>query len=290
MSRSARTRSTAGARSAVRTLATVALAPIVAGSLLAATATSSSAAAAQQAGTGGAKPTVVLVHGAFADASSWSGVIRRLRDDGYPVVAVANPLRGLSGDAAYLRSVLDTVPGPVILTGHSYGGSVISQAAAGDPDVKALVYIAAFIPDAGESAGELAGKFPGSTLGETLNTAAYPLPGGGTGTELTIRQDRFHRQFAADVPAATAAVMAAAQRPVATLALEEKATRAAWKDIRSYALITGKDNNIPAEAQRWMAERAGARTVTLEGASHAVSVSEPEAVTDLIRRAARETR
>lgn len=272
-------------RSAVRTLATVALAPIVAGSLLAATATSSSAAAAQK-----AKPTVVLVHGAFADASSWSGVIRRLRDDGYPVVATANPLRGLSSDAAYLRSVLDTVTGPVVLAGHSYGGSVISQAAAGDPDVKALVYVAAFIPDAGESAGELAGKFPGSTLGETLNTASYPLPGGGTGTELTIKQDRFRKQFAADVPAATAAIMAATQRPVATLALEEKATKAAWKDIRSYALITGKDNNIPAEAQRWMAERADARTVTIEGASHAVSVSEPEAVADLIRRAAREIR
>ncbi|MEV2271186.1 alpha/beta fold hydrolase [Nonomuraea africana] len=259
----------------------MAIAPVVVGSLLAATATSSAANSQK------AKPTIVLVHGAFADASSWSDVIRRLQRDGYPVLATANPLRGLSSDAAYLRSVLDTVQGPVVLVGHSYGGSVISQAAAGDPDVKALVYIAAFIPDAGESAGELAGKFPGSTLGETLSKASYPLPGGGTGTELTIKQDRFRKQFAADVPATTAAIMAATQRPVSTLALEEKATKAAWKDIRSYALIAGQDYNIPPKAQQWMAERADARTVSVKGASHAVSVSEPAAVTDLIRRAAR---
>ncbi|WP_113702131.1 alpha/beta fold hydrolase [Nonomuraea lactucae] len=282
MSRSSRT------RSAVRALATVALAPVVAGSLLAATAASGSAATTRNAET--AKPTVVLVHGAFADASSWSDVIRRLHRDGYRVIATANPLRGLDSDAAYLRSVLDTVDGPVILAGHSYGGSVITQAAAGDSDVKALVYIAAFIPDTGESAGELAGKFPGSTLGETLSTASYPLPGGGTGTELTIKQDRFRKQFAADVPAGTAAVMAATQRPVSTQALEQKATKAAWKDIRSYALIAGKDYNIPPKAQQWMADRAKARTLTIDDASHAISVSQPEAVTDLIRRAARDTR
>ncbi|MFI7705706.1 alpha/beta fold hydrolase [Nonomuraea sp. NPDC049480] len=263
----------------------MALTPVVAGSLLAATAVSSSAATSEK-----AKPTIVLAHGAFADASSWSDVIRRLHRDGYRVVAAANPLRGLGDDAAYVRSVLDTVDGPVVLAGHSYGGSVITEAAAGDPDVKALVYIAAFIPDAGESAGELAGKFPGSTLGETLSTASYPLPGGGSGTELTIKQDRFHKQFAADVPAPTAAIMAATQRPVSTLALEEKATKAAWKDIRSYALIAGKDYNIPPKAQQWMAERAKAHTVTVKGASHAVSVSEPAAVTDLIRRAARDSR
>ncbi|RVX37870.1 pimeloyl-ACP methyl ester carboxylesterase [Nonomuraea polychroma] len=277
-------------RSVVRTLVTVALAPVVAGSLLAATVTSSSAAASQNDETAKAQPTIVLVHGAFADASSWSDVIRRLHRDGYRVVAAANPLRGLSDDAAYVRSVLDTVDGPVVLAGHSYGGSVITEAAAGDPDVKALVYIAAFIPDAGESAGELAGKFPGSTLGETLSTASYPLPGGGAGTELTIKQVKFHKQFAADVPATTAAIMAATQRPVSTLALEEKATKAAWKDIRSYALIAGQDYNIPPKAQQWMAERADARTVTVKDASHAVSVSEPAAVTDLIRRAARDSR
>ncbi|WP_431903188.1 alpha/beta fold hydrolase [Nonomuraea sp. bgisy101] len=277
-------------RSVVRTLATMAIAPIVVGSLLTATAASSSAAASQHDETSKAKPTIVLVHGAFADASSWSDVIRRLQRDGYRVIATANPLRGLSSDAAYLRSVLDTVDGPVVLVGHSYGGSVISQAAAADPDVKALVYIAAFIPDAGESAAELAGKYPGSTLGETLSKASYPLPDGGTGTELTINQDRFRKQFAADVPATTAAIMAATQRPVSTLALEEKATKAAWKDIRSYALIAGKDYNIPPRAQRWMAKRARSHTVTIKRASHAISVSEPAAVTDLIRRAAGDIR
>lgn len=276
-------------RSTVRTVATVTLASIVTGSLLAATTVSSSA-ASHKAGAGKAKPTIVLVHGAFADASSWSGVIQRLQRDGYPVIATANPLRGLSSDATYLRSVLDTVKGPVVLAGHSYGGSVITQAAAGDPDVKALVYIAAFIPNVGESAGELAAKFPGSTLGETLDSASYPLPGGGTGTELTIQQDRFHQQFAADVPATTAAIMAATQRPVTTLALEEKATKAAWQDIPSYALIAGKDYNIPPKAEQWMAERAHAHTVTIDSASHAVAVSHPAAVTDLILRAARDTR
>lgn len=287
MSRFPRTRST------LQTVATVTLASIVTGSLLAASTVSSSA-SSRKAEAGRAKPTVVLVHGAFADASSWSGVIQRLQRDGYPVVATANPLRGLHSDAAYLRSVLDTVQGPVVLVGHSYGGSVITEAAAGDPDVKALVYIAAFIPDAGESAGELAGKFPGSTLGETLNTSSYPLSvggtGTGTGTELTIQQDRFHHQFAADVPATTAAIMAATQRPVSTLALEEKASQAAWKSIPSYALVAGQDYNIPAKAEQWMAERAGAHTVTVNSASHAVAVSEPEAVTDLIRRAARDIR
>ncbi|GII92215.1 alpha/beta fold hydrolase [Sinosporangium siamense] len=280
MTRSTRTRST------VRTLATLAIAPIVAGALLAATATSSSA-AGRDAGTAKPKPTIVLVHGAFADASSWSDVIKRLQRGDHRVIAVANPLRGLDSDAAYLRSVLATVEGPVVLAGHSYGGSVITQAAAGNPNVKALVYIAAFVPDTGESAGELAAKFPGSTLGETLNTASYPLPGGGTGTELTIRQDRFRKQFAADVSASTAAVMAATQRPVSTAALEEKATEAAWKTIPSYALVAGRDYNIPPKAQEWMADRADARTVTLDSASHAVTVSEPEAVADLILRAAR---
>ncbi|MEU1286049.1 alpha/beta hydrolase [Kitasatospora sp. NPDC005856] len=283
MSRSSRT------RSARRAAITVALASAVAGSLLAAT-TVSSAAASQKGGASQTKPTVVLVHGAFADASSWSDVIKRLQRDGYPVIAAANPLRGVNSDAAYLRSVLDGVHGPVILVGHSYGGSVITQAAAGDPDVKALVYIAAFIPNVGESAGELAGKFPGSTLGETLNTSSYPLPGGGTGTELTIKQDLFRHQFAADVPAATAAIMAATQRPVSTLALEEKASQAAWKDIPSYALVAGQDYNIPPKAEQWMAERAHAHTVTVDKASHAVAVSHPAAVTDLILRAARDTR
>lgn len=235
------------------------------------------------------KPTIVLVHGAFADASSWSGTIRRLQHAGYPVLAPANPLRGLADDTAYLRSALAAVDGPVVLVGHSYGGAVISGAAVGDSRVKALVYVAAFAPDKGESATELAAKFPGSTLGDTVNPRSYPLPGGGTGTELVIERAKFHRQFAADVPTADAAVMAVSQRPVATTALEEKAGRAAWRTIPSWALIATADKNIPPAAQQWMARRAGSH-VTEVDASHAVAVSRPAVVTHVILAAARATR
>ncbi|MEV5544159.1 alpha/beta hydrolase [Saccharopolyspora shandongensis] len=234
------------------------------------------------------KPAVVLVHGAFADSSSWNGVIQRLRQDGYPVVAPANPLRGLASDAAYLHSVLGSVHGPVVLVGHSYGGAVISEAAADAPQVKALVYIAAFAPDEGESALELSNKFPGSTLGPTLNSVPFPLPGGGTGTDLYIKTDEFHDQFAADVPKSVTDLMAATQRPVAASALEEKATTAAWKTIPSWNLIATQDKNIPPAALRFMAQRANARTVEVN-ASHAVSVSQPGAVTRLIKQAAQAT-
>ncbi|MGY2010927.1 alpha/beta fold hydrolase [Nocardia gipuzkoensis] len=230
-------------------------------------------------------PTIVLVHGAFADSSSWNGVIERLRAQGHSVIAAANPLRGLDSDAAYVASVLDSVEGPCVLVGHSYGGSVITVAAAGKTKVQALVYIAAFIPDEGESALQLTDKFPGSTLGPTTRPASYPLPDEGTGTELYIRPEEFHQQFAADVPAVTAELMAATQRPVALDALQQQATAAAWRTIPSFALVTSEDKNIPAEAQRFMAERAGAVTVEIS-ASHAVSVSAPEAVGDLIVRAA----
>ncbi|MEV5177053.1 alpha/beta hydrolase [Streptomyces flaveolus] len=236
----------------------------------------------------GKKPTIVLVHGAFADASSWNGVIKRLQREGYPVVAPANPLRGLADDAAYVRSVLASVEGPVVLVGHSYGGAVISEAVTGDPQVKALVYIAAFLPEKGESALELSNKFPGSTLGENLNPVSFPLADGGTGTDLYIKPDKFHDQFAADVPRATTDLMAATQRPIAASALEEKATGAAWKTIPSFDLVTTGDKNIPPAAQRFMAERAHAHTVEID-ASHAVSVSRPAAVTRLIEQAARST-
>ncbi|MFC9735647.1 alpha/beta fold hydrolase [Streptomyces roseolus] len=235
------------------------------------------------------KPTIVLVHGAFADASSWSGTVRRLQHAGYPVLAPANPLRGLAADTAYLRSVLAAVDGPVVLVGHSYGGAVISGAAVGNSRVKALVYIAAFTPDKGESAAELAAKFPGSTLGDTVNPQSYPLPGGGSGIELLIERAEFHEQFAADVPAAEAAVMAVSQRPVATAALEEKAGEAAWKTIPSWALIATSDRNIPPAVERWMARRAGSH-ITEVDASHAVAVSRPAVVTHVILAAARATR
>ncbi|TXS74686.1 alpha/beta hydrolase [Streptomyces sp. me109] len=251
-------------------------------------ATGSASAAKAEHGPSHPKPTVVLVHGAFADSSSWNGVIERLRHEGYPVIAPANPLRGLAGDAAYIHSVLKSVSGPVVLVGHSYGGAVISEAAVDSPQVKALVYIAAFAPEKGESALELSNKFPGSTLGTALNPVSFPLPGGGTGTDLYIKTDMFHHQFAADVPKRVTDLMAATQRPVAASALDEKATTPAWKTIPSWDLVTTQDLNIPPAAQRFMAERAHAHTIEIK-ASHAVSVSHPGAVTRLIEQAARTT-
>ncbi|MEU8657225.1 alpha/beta fold hydrolase [Actinoplanes philippinensis] len=245
---------------------------------------SAAGATAAAAGThAAAKPTIVLVHGAFADSSSWSGVIERLQQRGYPVVAAANPLRGLSSDAAYVRTVINSVKGPIVLAGHSYGGAVMTNAAAGDPDVKALVYIAAFAPAKGESALELSNKFPGSTLGDTL----APVPLGDGSTDLFIRQDLFKQQFAADAPKQQAALMAVTQRPIRDAALSEGSGEPAWKTIPSWFLLAGADRNIPVQAQRWMADRAGSRaTVEIRKASHAVGVSNPRPVADLIVRAA----
>ncbi|MGW4770622.1 alpha/beta fold hydrolase [Nocardia sp. NPDC004278] len=233
-----------------------------------------------------ATPTVVLVHGAFADSSSWNVVVEQLVQQGLSVVAAANPLRGLDSDAAYVAAVLRSIEGPIVLVGHSYGGSVITVAAESNPNIKALVYIAAFIPDRGESALELTDKFPGSTLGPTTRPTSYPLPDGSAGTELTIRQEEFHQQFAADVPAPTARLMAVTQRPVAVAALEEPATATPWRSVPSFALLSTADKNIPIETQRFMAERAGARTVEV-AASHAVAVSVPDAVSALIMAAVR---
>lgn len=234
------------------------------------------------------KPTVVLVHGAFADSSSWNGVINDLEGDGYRVVSAANPLRGLHTDAAYVRSVLDSVSGPVVLAGHSYGGSVMSEAADGHPNVKALVYIASFLLDQGESTGQLAAKFPGAQLGTALDTVPFPLAGGGTGNDLYIKQEEFHRVFAADVPEDVASLMAATQRPITSAALEEPAEKAAWKTIPSWNMVTTQDLAIPADSMRFMGERAGARNVEID-ASHAVTVSQPGAVANLIDEAARAT-
>ncbi|WP_181140858.1 alpha/beta fold hydrolase [Streptomyces sp. Ru62] len=236
-----------------------------------------------------ADPTVVLIHGAFADGSSWSAVVQRLLRQGHRVLAPALPLRGLASDAAYIRSVLESVSGPIVLVGHSYGGAVISEAAAGLPSVKALVYIAAFVPEIGESALQLTDKFPGSTLGQATVTQHYPLPDGGQGEELVIRKDLFRNQFAAGVPVPTAQVMAAGQRPITLAALQEPATAAAWKKIPSWYLVATEDRNIPPAAERWMAERARAHTVAVR-APHAVSVSDPGPVTDLILRAVRSVR
>ncbi|KUN18598.1 alpha/beta hydrolase [Streptomyces antibioticus] len=234
------------------------------------------------------KPTVVLEHGAFADGSSWNGVISRLKADGYPVVAAANPLRGPASDATALRAVLDHIKGPKIVVGHSYGGNVISEAATNDPDVKALVYVAAFLPAPGESALELTNKYPGSTLPGTLDPVTYQQTDGSSVTDLYIQQDKFRHQFAADVSAKQAALMAAEQRPIAQAALEEKATTAAWKTIPSWDIITTEDLNIPPAVQRFMAKRAHAHTTEV-AASHSVAVSHPRLVADVIERAARAT-
>ncbi len=232
-----------------------------------------------------AKPTILFVHGAFADSSSWNGVIAHLQKDGYKTVAVANPLRSVSNDARLVSDVVRSIAGPVVLVGHSYGGQVISNAAKGHENVKSLVYVAAFAPDAGEAAAELAGKFPGGTLGEAL---APPVKLADGGVDLYIDQTKFHDQFAHDVPASEAVLMAAGQRPITEAALTEKSGEPAWKSLPSYFVYGDGDKNIPAKALGFMAERAGSkRTVVVKGASHVVMVSQPEVVADLIKEAAK---
>lgn len=233
-------------------------------------------------------PTVVLVHGAFAESASWNDVVADLQRRGYTTLAVANPLRGLQEDAAYVRSVIESIPGPVVVVGHSYGGSVMSEAADGLANVSALVYIASFALDEGESTSDLADKFPGNLLGTGLQPVPFPTSNGEMGEDLYIRQHQFRELFAADVAPEVTEVLAATQRPIAATALADKATRAAWKTIPSWFLVATQDLAIPADSQRFMAERAGSTTVEID-ASHAVAVSQPGAVAELIDEAARET-
>ncbi|MGJ7416935.1 alpha/beta fold hydrolase [Streptomyces cinereoruber] len=239
-------------------------------------------------GGSGEKPTVVLVHGAFADASGWDDVTGRLQRDGYEVVAPANPLRGLGNDSTYLASVLRSIEGPIVLVGHSYGGAVISGAAAGNPRVKALVYVAAFMPDKGESLAELSAKFSGSELDPALRPVPY-TDATGSGTDLYIRNDRFHDVFAADLPRERTRVMAAAQRPAAAAGFAEKATAAAWKTIPSWFLVARQDKAIAPDLERFEARRAKSRTVEIDS-SHVAMMSHPDAVARLIRQAAKATR
>ncbi len=230
-------------------------------------------------------PTVVLVHGAFADSSSWNDVVAQLRRDGCPVIGVANPLRALHSDVQFLRDVLDGVDGPTVVAGHSYGGSVMSEAADGHPRVKALVYVASFLLEEGESTGELAGKYPGSELGSALRPVPVRGPDGQTVDDLYIDQEKFQQ---ADVPADVAELMAVTQRPIIGDALADKATKAAWRTIPSWTLVTLQDLAVPAEAQRFMAQRASSSAVEVD-ASHAVTVSRPDVVARLIEEAARAT-
>jgi len=232
------------------------------------------------------KPTILLVHGAFAESLSWETVISRLQAKGYNVVAAANPLRGLRSDSAYVASLVDTIPGQVVMVGHSYGGAVISNAASGKPNVKGLVFVAAFAPDDGEALGELAGRFPGSTLGEAL-APRVTLPDGGK--DLYVQPSKYRDEIAADVPAPIAALLAATQRPVAANAFSETATHAAWKDLPSRFIYGTADKAIAPPLLAFMAQRANSRhTVVIKGASHAVLASQANAVAALIEEAAKE--
>ncbi|CDG85958.1 alpha/beta fold hydrolase [Janthinobacterium agaricidamnosum] len=238
-----------------------------------------------QAAEAAAKPTIVLVHGAFADSSSWDGVTAKLLADGYSVVGAANPLRSVKGDAVTVSGIVKGIKGPVVLVGHSYGGSVISAAANGNGNVKSLVYVAAFAPEAGENAIGLSGRFPGSTLGPTL---APPVILADGSKDLYIQQAQFPQQFAADVPLAQAQLMAAGQRPIAEAALTEAAGAPAWKTVPSYFVYGSADKNIPAAALGFMAQRAkSVKTLVIPGASHVVMTSHPAEVAGLIEEAAK---
>ncbi|HEY6890146.1 MAG TPA: alpha/beta hydrolase [Solirubrobacter sp.] len=232
------------------------------------------------------KPTVVLVHGAFADASTWNRVIGRLQKDGYPVIAPANPLRGLTSDATYLTSVLKTIQGPIVLVGHSYGGAVIGQAAAGLPNVKSLVFVDAFALDVGEPAGAIGQRFPNNDLGPALYTRPYTLPGGQTGTDVYVQPSLFHAVIGADVPEAATDLAAAAQRPVDQSAFVEAPTAAAWKTIPSWFVIGTRDRAIDPAGLRFMAQRAHGHVTEIK-ASHLGLISHAGKVADVIENAAR---
>ncbi len=230
------------------------------------------------------RPTIVLVHGAFAESASWDQVIDPLVAEGHRVIAAANPLRGLGTDAAAISDVVRTIEGPVVLVAHSYGGAVISNV---DPDageIAGLVYINAFAPEAGENCFGLAAMYPGSMLGEQT---ARPVPRSDGTTDLYIAEETFHDIFCQDVPAPRAALMALTQRPATQEALVEPSGEPLWKHVPSWFLIGEEDRIIPAELQRYMAERAGAqRTTAVEGASHAIPVSCPDATMHPILEAA----
>jgi pimeloyl-ACP methyl ester carboxylesterase len=230
----------------------------------------------------GARPTVVLVHGAFADASGWTDVIARLQAEGVQVTAPANPLRGISIDSAYINSLLDQTPGQVIAVGHSYGGAVITNAATNANNVVGLVYVSAFAPDEGERLSEIESNSKDSVLNTALMPLQYPTgQGEETATEFAIDPEKFHDAFAADLPAEQSAVLAATQRPIAELAFSEPSGVPAWKKLPSWAVVASGDKAAGADVVRSMAERAGATITEVEG-SHVIMVSQPQAVADVI--------
>ena len=230
--------------------------------------------------TDSATPTVVLVHGAFADASSWNGVIERLQAKGVEVTAPANPLRGIATDSAYIAGVFEETPGPVLAVGHSYGGAVITNAAAKAKNVVGLVFVAAFAPDEGEHLGEAEAGSKDSVLMSALMPLHYPS-NGGEAVEFAIKPESFHDAFAADLPAEETAVLAATQRPVAETAFSEPTGKPTWKDRPSWAVVATGDKAAGADVVRSMAKRAGATITEVEG-SHVIMISQPEAVTGVI--------
>ena len=231
-------------------------------------------------------PTVVLVHGAFADGSSWNGVIERLQRQGYPVIAPANPLRGVTADSAYTASLVSQIDGPVLLAGHSYGGAVISNAATSAPNVAGLVFVAAFAPDEGERLGDVAAESTDSILGTAQVQYRYPAgPGGETAVEFAVSPARLREVFAADLPAEQAALLAATQRPVAAAAFTDVCGPPAWKKLPCWAVIATGDKAAGTDITRSMAQRAGAEITELDG-SHVIMISQPQAVAEVITKAA----
>ena len=235
------------------------------------------------------KPTIVLVHGAFADASSWAPEVQQLQAKGYTVVAPANPLRGVASDSAYLKSVMAQISGPIVLAGHSYGGMVITNAATGNANVKALVYVAAYAPDQGDSVASLAAKVPGGMVGPaTLDIRSFPNPDGTTGQEGYIKPSVFHTIFDADLPLKQSKLLAASQRPASLSALGEPSGPPAWKTIPSYFEVAGKDLAVGTKLEQFEAKRMKAKeTVVIKGASHLVMLSHPDETTQLILDAAK---
>src|SRR5215467_1539853 len=228
--------------------------------------------------------TIVLVHGAFADASGFSGVIRELKRDGHTVVAIPNPLRGLASDAESIATRVRAIDGPVVLVGHSYAGAPMGQAAAELSNVRALVFLAAIGLDVGESVAGVQEPFPPPMVVSTSYLTDYDAPGAAGGPELYIERDKFHETFCADAPTDVAEVMAVTQRPVAGAALQEQATAAGWKTIPSWYLISEQDNGISPEAEKFMADRMKATTETING-SHAAFIAQPRKVAQFIEKA-----
>jgi pimeloyl-ACP methyl ester carboxylesterase len=233
------------------------------------------------------RPTVVLVHGAFADASGYAGVIRRLNAQGLEARAPANPLRGLASDADAIARYTTSIKGPIILVGHSYGGAVISEAAPAVKQAAALVFLAAFALDHGESCASVQEPFPPTLLATTSIASPYDAPGVAGGPDLFIKIGDFHRTFCADLPEDVAKVMAVSQRPISVAGLTENATIVGWKTIRSWYLVSEQDNALSPDAQQFMAKRSGAVTQWVKG-SHVAFISQPEVATALILKAVAE--